>query len=296
MGASPHPLIHPLLLPSVTPVPAALGIDVPPDLLDRWRTWFAPHLQPFNTTHLGRDAAGLGRPAEPTLSLRDTFHVYGDGNWTWLEEPEFTALDLGTKRALLRDRAATGRVSQLLDEDRAIAKTVAVDSRIVWWPDTLRRAGDQPLLDYVENGLPPSRHQEVTRATWSTGSHLLPLAGDLAGRLPASSGPNCFSAVLAAAGAGPASDWTHREPFEQWLARRTHLVHGTHRDHLPGVVLTWRNHDGLAEHAAVTIGEGYALNKPSQGWFSPYLVWTVKETIAFSRYRGAVLSRYLITP
>jgi len=61
------------------------------------------------------------------------------------------------------------------------------------------------------------------------------------------------------------------------------------------VVLVWRDHDGRAEHAAVTIGNGYTFNKPSQGWFSPHLVWTVTETIAASRYRGAVLSRYLIT-
>lgn len=102
--------------------------------------------------------------------------------------------------------------------------------------------------------------------------------------------------MLAAAGAGSASDWTQREPFEEWLAARTRPVHGTQRDHLPGVVLVWRNHDGLAEHAAVTIGDGYTLNKPSQGWFSPHLVWTAQETIAASRYKGAVLSRHLIIP
>lgn len=250
---------------------AALGIEVPPDLLGRWREWFAPQLQPFNTSHLGEDVAGLGRSAEATLSLRDTFHVYSDEDWTWLEQPEFTALDLPTKRALLRDRAATGRVSQLFDGDRALAKTIAVDSRIVWWPETLRQVGDQPLLDYAEDGLPPSRHREVTSAAWSSGKHLLPKAAGLAGKFPASSGPNCFGAVLAAAGAGSASDWTQREPFEEWLAACTQLVRGTQRDNLPGVVLVWRNHDGLAEHAAVTIGEGYALSKPSQGWFSPHL-------------------------
>lgn len=294
LGARPNHLLLPLLVPTVHRVTAALGIDVPPDLLARWREWFAPQLQPFNTSHLGEDAAGLGQPAEPTLSLRDTFHIYSDENWTWLEEPEFTALDLTTKRALLRGRAATGRLSQLPDGDHPVAQTSAVDSRVVWWPDTLRRVGDQPLLDYAESGLPPSQHREVTPAIWSSGRHLLPKAADLAGRFPASSGPNCFGAVLAAAGAGSASDWTQREPFEEWLAARTQPVRGTQRDHLPGVVLVWRNHDGLAEHAAVTIGDAYTLNKPSQGWFSPHLVWTVRETIAASRYKGAVLSRYLI--
>lgn len=147
---------------------AALGIEVPPDLLERWRKWFAPRLQPFNTSDLRGDAAGLGRPAEPTLSLRDTFHVYSDENWTWLEEPEFTNLDRTTKRALLRGRAATGRMNQLPHGDRARAKTHAVDSRIVWWPALLRRIGDRPLLDYAENELPPSRHHEVTSAIWTS--------------------------------------------------------------------------------------------------------------------------------
>jgi hypothetical protein len=54
------------------------------------------------------------------------------------------------------------------------------------------------------------------------------------------------------------------------------------------------NREGMAEHAAVTIGGGYVLNKPSQAWFSPRVVWTVQETIAASRYRGVTLSRYFM--
>jgi hypothetical protein len=229
------------------------------------------------------------------LNLRDTFHVYSDENWTWLEEPEFTGLDLATKRALLHRRAATGRVRDLQACAHDLPKSSRVDSRLVWWPSLLRRVGDQPLLDYVENGLPPTRHREVTSSIWDSAARLLPGAADLAGKFPASSGPNCFASVLAAAGAGAASEWTQREPFEEWLATRTKAVRGTQHDQLPGVVLVWRNHDGLAEHAAITIGDGYTLNKPSQGWFSPHLVWTVKETIAASRYRGARLNRYLMT-
>lgn len=244
---------------------------------------------------LGGDASQVGRPAEPSLSLRDTFHVYSDENWTWLEEPEFKAFDRRTKRALLHRRAATGRVRSLTGKARQIAESERIDSRIVWWPDLLRRVGDQPLVDYVENGLPPSRHREVTAAIWNGAGRLLPAAADLAGKFPASSGPNCFGNVLAAAGAGGASDWTQRDQFEEWLTTYTRPVRGTERDHLPEVVLVWRNHDGLAEHAGVTIGEGYTLNKPSQGWFSPHVVWTVSETIAASRYRGSTLSRYLMT-
>jgi cell wall-associated NlpC family hydrolase len=97
---------------------------------------------------------------------------------------------------------------------------------------------------------------------------------------------------LAAAGvAGAEYEWTAREPFEDRLADNTTSFQGTKRDHQPGVVFVWRNHEGLAEHAAVTIGDGYVLNKPSQAWFSPRVVWTVQETIAASRYRGVTLTR-----
>jgi cell wall-associated NlpC family hydrolase len=100
---------------------------------------------------------------------------------------------------------------------------------------------------------------------------------------------------MAAAGVeGAESEWVAREPFEAWLARHASRVHGTQLDHRPGVLRVWRNREGLAEHAAVTIGDGYVLSKPSQGWFSPRVVWTVRETIAASRYRGVTLSRYLM--
>lgn len=263
-------------------------------MLDRWRESFAPQVQPFRTDRLGSDTSGIGHHMEPTLDVRDTFHVYG-GNWTWLEESEFVELSGRVKRALLYHRAATGRLHQVPGHARGLIDSQCTDSRIVWWPSLLRRVGDRPLLSYVENGLPPSRHREVTSAIWARAGQLLPGAADLAGKFPTASGPNCLSTVLAAAGVQAAeSDWGQREPFEEWLAGHSVPVQGTKRDHRPGVVLVWRNREGLAEHAAVTIGDGYVLNKPSQGWFSPYAVWTVQETIAASRYRGVTLSRYFM--
>lgn len=228
------------------------------------------------------------------MEVRDTFHMYG-GNWTWLEESEFVQLSLKVRRALLFQRAATGRLEQLPNYARDFAWCQRTDSRFVWWPSLLRRVGDRPLLTYVENGLPRSRHREVTPATWTRARKVLPRAVDLAGKLPAASGPNCFGNVLAAAGVeGAESEWTPREPFENWLSEHATPVRGTRRDHQPGVVLVWRNRDGMAEHAAVTIGGGYVLSKPSQAWFSPRVVWTVQETIAASRYRGVALSRYFM--
>ncbi len=178
-----------MALRTVARVATALGIRVSSDLLDQWRGWFAPHLQPFSTTRLGVDAEGIGRPEAPTLDIRDTFHVYSDDGWTWLEEAEFVALSLRNRRALLHGRAATGRLRDLPDAARAIAEDHRIDSRIVWWPSVLRRVGDRPLVDYVENKLPPSRHREVTFATWARADRLLPRAVELAGTFPQRLGP-----------------------------------------------------------------------------------------------------------
>jgi hypothetical protein len=279
---------------TLTRVTSALGIRVGSDVLDRWRASFAPQIQPFRTDRLGSEASLVGRRVKPTLDVRDTFHVYG-GNWTWLDESEFVELSLKVRRTLLFRRVATGRLDQVPDHARSLANAQRTDSRVVWWPSLLRRVGDGPLLTYVENGLPPSRHREVTSAIWAGAGRVLPCAADLAGRLPSGSGLNCFGNVMAAAGVqGAESEQTLREPFEDWLAEHTTPVQGTRRDDQAGVVLVWRNREGLAEHAAVTIGDGYVLNKPSQAWFSPRVVWTVQETIAASRYRGVTLSRHFM--
>lgn len=278
----------------MTSVTSALGIKVGSDVLERWRESFAPQFQPFRTDRLGSDASGIGRQMEVTLDVRDTFHVYS-GNWTWLEGSEFIQLSLKVRRALLFRRVALGRMNQIPDHARDLAASQRTDSRVVWWPSLLRRVGDRPLLSYVENGLPPSRHREVPSATWARAGQVLPRAADLAGKLPTGSGPNCFGNVLAAAGVeGAESEWTGRESFDEWLDGHTAPLQGTKRDHQPGVVLVWRNHEGSPEHAAVTIGDGYVLSKPSQGWFSPRVVWTVQETVAASRYPGVTLSRYFM--
>lgn len=68
---------------------------------------------------------------------------------------------------------------------------------------------------------------------------------------------------------GAEDEWVLREPFEEWLTRNT--VKGG-RDDEPGTVFVWRDREGLVQHAAVTIGAGWALHKPSQGWMSPIKV------------------------
>ena len=126
-----------------------------------------------------------------------------------------------------------------------------------------------------------------------SGCHLNPAVSVglvVAGRFPAHSGPNCFGAVLAAAGVDGADRvWMQREPFEAWLAEHTRP--GGPDDGV-GTVLVWRSRDGLVQHAAVTLGDGWALHKPSQGWMSPTKVLRVPEVKLSARTPGRLLHRH----
>lgn len=245
-----------------------LGIEVPPDLRARWAGWFAPTVQPF----LVADATLAGgvqpdRPLSP--ELRDTFGLYDvpDGlSRVWLSESDFADLPKFDRVALLRARRAAEpllapRVSSWPHlGDRAGQQ---VDGRgFLWWPSVLAGREDRVLAGYVEDGRRPSRHTNVEDRTWLRAKPVLPGARTLAGTFPLASGPNCFGAVMAAAGvAGAESVWMQREPFETWLSQQTRAGG---RDGEAGTVLVWRSPDGLLQHAAVTIGDGWALHKPSQ--------------------------------
>ena len=100
--------------------------------------------------------------------------------------------------------------------------------------------------------------------------------------------------MIAAAGVTDAADtWMLREPFEAWLADAT--VPGGD-DAQPGTVMVWRDRQGSVQHAAVTLGEGWALHKPSQGWMTPRKVLSVADVRRRARQVGHRLSRRTITP
>lgn len=94
---------------------------------------------------------------------------------------------------------------------------------------------------------------------------------------------------MSAAGiVGAAEEWMQRETFESWLAERTSAGG---EDDAPGTVLVWRSPDGLAQHTAVTLGDGWALHKPSQGWMSPTKVLAVPEVKSSARASRRRLTR-----
>ena len=85
----------------------------------------------------------------------------------------------------------------------------------------------------------------------------------------------------------PSTSGCEREPFQAWLDDATRP---SGDDGEAGTVLLWHE-DGALAHAAVTLGDGWAFHKPSQGWMSPWMVLTVRELINASRAPGLRLSR-----
>jgi len=94
---------------------------------------------------------------------------------------------------------------------------------------------------------------------------------------------------MAVAGvAGAERVWMMREPFGEWL---TTCAEPGGNDADLGTVLVWRSSDG-PDRAAVTLGDGWALHKPSQGWMSPVKVLPVDQLKLRCRASGQRLSRY----
>src|SRR5690625_2709203 len=72
---------------------SVLGIPVSESLLEKWRRWYSPALQPFPIDDvIAVERAQLPhRVMQPSDEVRDTFFLY-QGEWAWLQENEFRAL------------------------------------------------------------------------------------------------------------------------------------------------------------------------------------------------------------
>lgn len=274
-----------------------LGIEVAAPLMARWRRWLAPDPQPFFLSTSDPDIPGSVE-GEMTPESRDTFRAYSMDrglNIVWLNERSFSALPKDTRARLVRSqvdhrRGAVPSIHRWKDLlDPRVLRSQADGHRFVWWPSLLTNDDGSILERVVSEGRRTSRHREVRDATWSRCADVLPGVRALAGTFPIASGPNCFGTVMAACGDAQAADaWMLRDPFEEWLADRTQPGGD---DDSPGTVLVWRDADGLAQHAAVTIGDGWAFEKPSQDWHSPRVVLPVNELIMANRTRGQRLQR-----
>lgn len=270
------------------------GIAVPPSLRRAWVSWLAPERQPFFVS----STAGLPRSlgADHTPELVDTFWLWRDRRprrAVWLDEASFMALPRQARAALVREQRAARRGAVLPVRrwadllDASALREQADGHRFVLWPSLVDGVEDAVVERFIEDDVCVSRHDAVSEEVWRAASAVLPGARELAGTF-VGHGPNCFGTVLAAAGVGDGG-WTDRGPFEAWLADRT--TSGG-RDDEPGTVLLWRSADGDAEHAAVTLGGGWALEKRGQEWHNPRAVAPVREVIRSARTPGCRLSRH----
>ncbi len=275
-----------------------LNSPVAPDLPGRWRAWLAPERQPLCLT--AQEAAGLDLPTVPRADLRlspeerDTLTLWavapGADRVAWLDRAGWAALDARQRRELLRLQVRHGRGNVPLGRHYADLLPELPPGRFLWSPEHLTPGVLARLLSV---GQAACRRGAVPEAVWDAAREVLPGVRDLAGTFSRGSG-NCFGAVMGAAGvAGAADEWTQRDPFGAFLAAWTRPARSRSgdRDARPGTVLVWRTSDGLAQHAAVTLGGGWAFQKASQSWTTPRVVLPVEELKRRNRTPGWRLER-----
>jgi len=275
-----------------------LGIEVSDQSLRRWTHWLAPDPQPFFVGSAAEWPGKAGRRDEISTELNDTYQLWRvpqSLEVVWLSEEEFQSLPRERRATLVRSQVRNGREvptvkgwSDLIDGSRLRAQ--ADGHRFVWWPELVEVDLQRTLARVASRNRLASRHKEVAAATWQRCAAALPGAHDLAGTFPSAGGPNCFSTVMAAAGVTDTPTvWSETEPFDTWLDAST--VRGG-RDSDVGTVYMWRTLDGCSVHAAIGIGDGWALEKPSRDWHSPRGIVAVADLVRANTYRGQRLSRH----
>ncbi|MVN85777.1 hypothetical protein GO986_03255 [Deinococcus sp. HMF7620] len=271
-----------------------LNIDVPSALVSHWRAWLVPAQQPFFLTEGETQTLGLGSvprdDAALTPELRDTFTLWSvrpaAKRVVWLSPAQWAALPARVRRDLLRAQVRHGRGNVPLGRQYRDLRPGLPVGRFLWLREDLTA---EVLTRLVAQDAAPCQRARVPEVVWHAAEDQLPGARALAGTFPAGSAGNCFGTVMGAAGVpGAAHTWVQREPFEAFLAARTRRGG---QDDQPGTLLIWRSRDGLAQHAAVTLGGGWALQKPAQTWWTPRVVLPVGQLRRHSRTRGQRLTR-----
>lgn len=259
--------------------------------------WLAPKVQPFFVSS-ARDWPSLsGGAITPELDATyQLWRIPKNVKPVWMNEAMFMALPRERRIELVRQQLAhfrgavpTARAwSDLLDANELRAQ--ADGHRFVWWPSLV----DDRVMERVasrsptgrERALPESRHAEVR--TWP---RRVSAARPLAGTFASAGGANCFATVMAATGmAGAADQAMLIEPFEQWLAT---ACRPGGNDLADGTVLVWRDTRTQASaHAAITLGDGWAFEKPSGDWWTKRVVLRVEDLKRGNRVRGWRLERH----
>ena len=221
---------------------------------------------------------------------RDTYAEWGIDQAAdqvlWLTRPEWEGLRLRQQRQLLRQQVRHGRSNIPLGRHFRDLQPSLPAGRFLWSRPQL---SPEILARIVAERQRPCQRDEVPETVWHRAQTQLPRVRELAGTFPNGSAGNCFGAVMAAAGqVGAEHQWMQREPFGQFLSERTQPGGN---DQLPGTLMVWRSARGV-EHAAVTLGEGWAFHKASQTWMTPRMVLPIEIIKRDYRAAGQRLERH----
>lgn len=227
-----------------------------------------------------------------TPEERDTNAVWGISaaadRVAWLELSDWHSLGPRRQRELLALQVGHGRGNLPRRRDYADLLPGLPEAHFLWTPELLTDAVLERVVT-LSAGDAPCQRSQVPESVWEAAATRLPRVRELAGTFAPHSGANCFGAVMGAAGVrGAENEWMGREPFEAFLRERTRPGGDDTR---PGTLLLWRSADGLAQHAAVTLGGGWAFHKASQVWTSPRVALPVGTLKRAARERGRRLER-----
>lgn len=261
------------------------------------------------TVVLSADEFGANQVAGP-LDLRDSYRTYGlkarGLSLALLSPGEFTALPRQTQLDILSFQAEMERgqiydlhfVASVLDNDDQLlavfeptrfetAQGPKVALRHDLWQSLPKTVQHKWLTRYVSEDEPSCLSSSFSEDRWSDLTQLLgPQVRTLAGTFAARSGPNCFATALAAITPIPdisesiADSWLHQQPFLRGLQQRG-LAPAPFVDAPPaGSVLVWFDKSDTAQHACVSLGNGFVLNKSAQRWSAPRQILRQETVLA----------------
>ena len=257
---------------------SVLGIPVCGDLIEKWKSFWCFPVQPFPVQDLPPKLLAqlpTSRDITPSDEFRDTFYLYDANDWRYYAQEDLASLPGYLHNELLR-----------------IQKRSYPEEIFPAWPDDPFLV--PKMIRWIERGVRPSLHRLAAQSLEAASQRRLPAVKSLAGTFAGSSGANCFQTVMLAAGENPSDPWVTQDVFAEFLTRRAEPISGSHADNTAGVIFTWTLNGDLA-HAAVTIGDGWCVVKPSQSWSSPRVVWTVPEVVASWRFKGTKMQRWLLS-
>ncbi|GEM48891.1 hypothetical protein DC3_45260 [Deinococcus cellulosilyticus NBRC 106333 = KACC 11606] len=299
-----------------------MGIDVSPDLLNRWRNIFVFPDEPVFFTETSLE---LGKDLQPQPRTRRGDLNYADAYQTYHVGAHASHLACCLPEAI-RHHAHHNKIMQVQHElGRGQIYTLA-------WVEQLFGSLPAPLIQDVfetsqgkhvalrhdawHNLTPEEQNiwmsacieqdresclsSTLPEALWEKiALHCGPHVRALAGTFSAESGPNCLATTLAPLLHGQAevsevqNTWLHPEPFLSGLhAAGFHPTETPPEFPDPCSVLVFLDPKGNLQHACLYLAEGLVLNKDAQGWFTPRQVRTLDSILKSWLHPGWTLQAY----